>query len=47
MSELFIQLTEKGILQKGIWETVYLTFISAFFFIHYRTSARSHFKHNR
>lgn len=31
MSELFIQLTEKGILQKGIWETVYLTFISAFF----------------
>ncbi len=31
MSDLFIQLTEKGILQKGIWETVYLTFISAFF----------------
>lgn len=31
MSELFLQLTEKGILQKGIWETVYLTFISAFF----------------
>ena len=31
MSELLSQLIEKGVLQKGIWETVYLTFISAFF----------------
>ena len=31
MSDLLSQLLEKGVLQKGIWETVYLTFISAFF----------------
>lgn len=31
MSDLLTQLIEKGVLQKGIWETVYLTFISAFF----------------
>ena len=31
MSDLLIQLWEKGILLKGIWETVYMTFISAFF----------------
>lgn len=31
MSDLLSQLIEKGVLQKGIWETVYLTFISAFF----------------
>ncbi|MGN1137291.1 MAG: methionine ABC transporter permease [Oscillospiraceae bacterium] len=31
MSDLLAQLIEKGVLQKGIWETVYLTFISAFF----------------
>lgn len=31
MSDLLTQLIEKGVLQKGIWETIYLTFISAFF----------------
>ena len=31
MSDLLIQLWEKGILLNGIWETVYMTFISAFF----------------
>ncbi|MGN0695653.1 MAG: methionine ABC transporter permease [Oscillospiraceae bacterium] len=31
MSELLSQLWEKGVLQLGIWETVYMTFISAFF----------------
>lgn len=31
MSALLSQLWEKGILQLGIWETVYMTFISAFF----------------
>ena len=31
MSDLLAQLIEKGVLQKGIWETIYLTFISAFF----------------
>lgn len=31
MSDILVQLWEKGILQKGIWETIYLTFISAFF----------------
>lgn len=31
MSDLFHQIIEKGILQLGIWETVYMTFISAFF----------------
>lgn len=31
MSDLFNQLIDKGILQLGIWETVYMTFISAFF----------------
>ncbi|MGN1416762.1 MAG: methionine ABC transporter permease [Oscillospiraceae bacterium] len=31
MSDLLGQLWEKGVLQLGIWETVYMTFISAFF----------------
>lgn len=31
MSDLLSQLWDKGILQLGIWETVYMTFISAFF----------------
>ena len=31
MSDILVQLWDKGILQKGIWETIYLTFISAFF----------------
>lgn len=31
MPDLLTQLWEKGILQLGIWETVYLTFVSAFF----------------
>ncbi len=31
MSDILQQLWDKGILQLGIWETVYLTFISAFF----------------
>lgn len=31
MSDILIQLWDKGILQLGIWETVYMTFISAFF----------------
>lgn len=31
MSDLFQQLLDKGIIQFGIWETVYMTFISAFF----------------
>lgn len=31
MSDLLAQLIEKGVLQKGIWETIYFTFISAFF----------------
>lgn len=31
MSDLLSQLWDKGILQKGIWETIYMTFISAFF----------------
>ncbi|MCI5752548.1 MAG: ABC transporter permease [Oscillospiraceae bacterium] len=31
MSDLLSQLWEKGVLQLGIWETVYMTFISAFF----------------
>ena len=29
--ELLTQLWEKGILQMGVWETIYMTFISAFF----------------
>ncbi len=31
MSELLVKLWETGTIQKGIWETVYMTFISAFF----------------
>lgn len=31
MSDLISQLWDKGILQLGIWETVYMTFVSAFF----------------
>lgn len=31
MSEFFRQLWDKGILQQGIWETIYMTFISGFF----------------
>ena len=31
MSDLLGQLWEKGVLQLGIWETLYMTFISAFF----------------
>lgn len=31
MSDILTQLWDKGILQLGIWETVYMTFISAFF----------------
>lgn len=31
MSELLVRLWETGTIQKGIWETVYMTFISAFF----------------
>lgn len=31
MSELLIKLWATGTIQKGIWETVYMTFISAFF----------------
>lgn len=31
MSDILSQLWDKGILQLGIWETVYMTFISAFF----------------
>ncbi len=30
-NELLTRLIEKGVLQLGIWETVYMTFISAFF----------------
>ena len=30
-SEMFYKLWDKGILQLGIWETVYMTFISSFF----------------
>lgn len=30
-SDLLSQLVEKGVLQLGVWETVYLTFIPAFF----------------
>ena len=31
MSDILVSLWEKGVLQLAIWETVYLTFISAFF----------------
>lgn len=31
MNDLLSQLIDKGILQLGIWETIYMTFISAFF----------------
>ena len=31
MSELLIKLWQNGILQLGIWETVYMTLISTFF----------------
>ena len=31
MNDLLSQLIDKGILQLGVWETIYLTFISAFF----------------
>ncbi len=31
MSDLFFQLIEKNVLQLAIWETIYMTFISAFF----------------
>ena len=31
MSEILRKLLDNGILQLGIWETVYMTFISAFF----------------
>ena len=31
MSELLIKLWDSGTIQKGIWETVYMTFVSAFF----------------
>lgn len=31
MSDILVQLWEKGVLQLGIWETVYMTFISAAF----------------
>lgn len=31
MSELLIKLWESGTIVKGIWETIYMTFISAFF----------------
>ena len=31
MSDLFLQLVEKNVLQLAIWETIYMTFISAFF----------------
>lgn len=31
MSELLIKLWNSGTIQKGIWETVYMTFVSAFF----------------
>lgn len=31
MNDLLSQLIDKGVLQLGIWETVYMTFISAFF----------------
>ena len=31
MSDILVQLWNKGILQLGIWETVYMTFISAIF----------------
>ena len=30
-SEMFFKLWDKGLLQLGIWETVYMTFISSFF----------------
>ena len=31
LSEMFYKLWDKGLLQLGIWETVYMTFISSFF----------------
>lgn len=31
MNDLLSQLIDKGVLQLGIWETIYMTFISAFF----------------
>lgn len=31
LSEMFYKLWDKGILQLGIWETIYMTFISSFF----------------
>ncbi len=31
LSEMFYKLWDKGLLQLGVWETVYMTFISSFF----------------
>ena len=31
LSEMFYKLWDKGLLQLGIWETIYMTFISSFF----------------
>ena len=31
LSEMFFKLWDKGLIQLGIWETVYMTFISSFF----------------
>lgn len=31
LSEMFYKLWDKGIIQLGIWETIYMTFISSFF----------------
>lgn len=31
LSEMFYKLWDKGILQLGIWETIYMTFLSSFF----------------
>lgn len=31
LSEMFYKLWDKGILQLGVWETIYMTFISSFF----------------
>ena len=31
MNDLLTQLWDKGIIQLGVWETIYMTFISAFF----------------
>lgn len=31
LSEMFYKLWDKGLLQMGVWETVYMTFISSFF----------------